>query len=65
MLVETNDKEDDPEEKEPENPEFDAEVVEEATGMAMQVVIEQMINIDEMVDIQMCRLQKRDVTATG
>ena len=61
----TPDKEDDPEEKEPKKPEFDAEVVEEATGMAMQVMIEQMINIDEMVDIQMCRLHKREVTATG
>ena len=60
----TPDKEDGPDE-EAEEPEFDDEVIEEAVDTVMDTVIEKMIDVDEMVDIQMCRLHKREVTATG
>jgi len=61
----TADKEDDPEEKEPETPEFDAEVIEEAVDTVMDTVIEKMIDVDFMVKTQVFRLHKREIVAAA
>ena len=64
----TPDKEDEPdvaEGEEAETPEFDDEVIEEATDTVMDTLIEKMIDIDSMVETQVFRLHKREIQAAA
>ena len=53
------------EEEETEKPEFDDEVVEEATDTVMGTLIGKMIDIDFMVETQVFRLHKREIQAAA
>ena len=48
-----------------EEPEFDDEVIEEATGTVMAAVVENMIDVDSMVKTQLFRLHKREIRAAA
>ena len=48
-----------------EEPEFDDEVIEEATDTVMAAVVENMIDVDFMVKTQVFRLHKREVQAAA
>ena len=50
---------------EAETPEFDDEVIEEATDTVMDTLIEKMIDIDFMVETQVFRLHKREIQAAA